>query len=517
MVNLPQILSQAEHLLKQRNLAYWALATTGRKRAKEKYIRLNNEWDGLFGNVEVFRAIKRVQSSAENPVEQRKWDVLRRISLASQGHPALREEENRLSAELEHTFDTFRPKVQGKYVNWNDISRILRTSLDSHLRKEAWEAGKEIGFLLAENLRQLVRIRNSLARSLGFSDYYRMALELQEIPPSFLQRFLQQMDEGSKPLFHAYHNALREELKKKFRLEAVQPWHYADLFFQEPPEKEEFLLNHLFRNVDMVEVTRKTYEGMGMDIRELLTNSDLYEREGKNPHGFCLDVDRKGDIRVLCNIRNDARWMKTLLHEFGHAVYHLYYHPKHSFWLRTPAHIFTTEAVALLMDRLVIHPVWLKTYVKIPSAQANKISRESRQRLKERFLIFTRWALVMSHFERKLYESEDIDLNRTWWELVEKYQEIPAPDGRSQKNDWACKIHLSIAPVYYHNYLMGEAWAMQLERKIERLGEKVSKTAGEFLIQQVFHPANSFPWDEFVQVSLSEPFSAQPFLDFLRS
>lgn len=34
-----------------------------------------------------------------------------------------------------------------------------------------------------------------------------------------------------------------------------------------------------------------------------------------------MDVDRAGDVRVLANVQPDVRWMGTMLHEFGHAVY----------------------------------------------------------------------------------------------------------------------------------------------------------------------------------------------------
>ena len=51
------------------------------------------------------------------------------------------------------------------------------------------------------------------------------------------------------------------------------------------------------------------------------THSDLYARDGKSQHAFCIDIDREGDVRVLCNVEPSERWMETMLHEFGHAVY----------------------------------------------------------------------------------------------------------------------------------------------------------------------------------------------------
>ncbi|MHA2611687.1 MAG: M2 family metallopeptidase [bacterium JZ-2024 1] len=516
MDKMPDFLEKAESLVVRNNQAYWDLATTGRKWAKKRFIRTKTALDELFGRKEVREDFLRRQESSDNAVEKRKWDVLARIALSKQGDPALLEEERRLSAELEYLFDTFLPKVGGKYVSFNEISHILRTSLNSSLRQEAWEASKEIGMVVANFLRKLGQVRNQRARSLGFASYYELMLEIQEISPDFLSGFLSKMEQGTRGIFEEYHEKIQQDLRKKFRIKEVKPWHYSDPFFQEPPATAEFSLDNFFQETDIPEVTRQTYLGMGIEIRDLLSNSDLYERKGKNPHGFCLDVDRKGDVRVLCNIRNDARWMKTMLHEFGHAVYAFHHEKKLPFWLRTPAHIFTTEAIALFMDRLVLSPFWLEKFPRIPSPYVHRLSRYAVQHLKERLLVFTRWVLVMCEFERKFYENPEGDLNRVWWECVRRFQGVEMPEGREKKEDWACKIHLSLAPVYYHNYLLGEAWATQLEKRISP-EDKVSPSVGDFLIHHIFTPGAILPWNDFIMQVLSEPLNPQPLLDFLAS
>ena len=76
-------------------------------------------------------------------------------------------------------------------------------------------------------------------------------------------------------------------------------------------------------------------------------------------------------------------------------------------------------------------------------------------------MVFSRWAQVMFRFEKSMYEDPDQDLNRRWWELVEKYQLLKMPAGRNEP-DWAAKIHIALYPCYYHNYLLGELLASQL-------------------------------------------------------
>ena len=56
---------------------------------------------------------------------------------------------------------------------------------------------------------------------------------------------------------------------------------------------------------------------------------------------------------------------------------------------------------------------------------------------------------------------------RRWWELVERFQLVAPPAGR-RAPDWAAKIHIACAPVYYHTYLYGQIVASQLAATLER-------------------------------------------------
>ncbi len=135
-------------------------------------------------------------------------------------------------------------------------------------------------------------------------------------------------------------------------------------------------------------------------------------------------------------------------------------------------------------------------------------------------LVFSRWCQVMFRFEMAMYDDPDQDLNRLWWDLVEKYQEIRRPEGRNAP-DYASKIHLVSAPVYYHNYLLGELFAMQLHRAIvTRLlpGQEPARAiyvgnpaVGAFLEERVFAPGSTMSWNELTRYATGEPLGAAAF------
>ncbi|OPZ51425.1 MAG: hypothetical protein BWY92_00178 [Firmicutes bacterium ADurb.BinA052] len=97
-------------------------------------------------------------------------------------------------------------------------------------------------------------------------------------------------------------------------------------------------------------------------------SSALYERPGKYQHAYCEDMDRGGDIRVICNLRANHDWMSTLLHELDHGVYFKYIDPRLPYLLREHAHLLTTEAVAMVMGNQTYDARWLAEIASVGAA-----------------------------------------------------------------------------------------------------------------------------------------------------
>ena len=250
-----------------------------------------------------------------------------------------------------------------------------------------------------------------------------------------------------------------------------------------------------------IERTQRVLSRANIDLTTVIEASDLYPRANKSQHAFCLDVDRSGnDVRILANIVPGEYWSEIMLHESGHAAYDVSIDPKLPYLLRRPAHTFVTEAVALLSGRLVRDPDWLQDLAAIAPADIELIADDLRKANAAQSLLFARWCLVMTHFERDLYSDPEADLNQRWWELVERFQSVQAPQGRTSA-DWAAKIHVAVAPVYYQNYLLGDVLASQLLATARREFDRVVgvAAAGGFLVDRLFRPGNLMRWDFLVE------------------
>ncbi|MBN1908317.1 MAG: M2 family metallopeptidase [Pirellulales bacterium] len=465
------------------------------------------------------------------PTTTRALEVARLSYLANQLPADLLEAMVKLSSKIEKTLNTYRATVDGKQYTNNDLLEMIRKETDSAKRKKYWEALKQVGGQVGPDLIKLAKLRNQAAVKLGFANYWDMKIRLQEHDPKQLLAIFADLEKLTDEPFRKMKKEMDSELSRRFGVapEKMMPWHYDDPFFQAAPPSEEVNLDTFYENKkkeEIVEIARRFYNDIGLPIDGIIARSDLYEREGKDQHAFCTNIDRKGDVRTLCNIKPDATWMDTMLHESGHAVYDEDINPNLPFNLREPAHIFTTEGIAMLFGALAKEPNWMIHYAGASPEEVEKQKAAILDQRRREQLIFARWTLVMLYFEKDLYENPDRkDLNPLWWSYVERFQLVARPPQRDEP-DWAAKPHFTCAPVYYHNYMLGELFAAQLRRTLaDQVGHQGptstlsfvnQKKFGQFLMEKVFKPGSEKPWPEFVRDVTGEPLSPKCFAEEVR-
>jgi peptidyl-dipeptidase A len=451
----------------------------------------------------------------------RQLDVLYRSFLMAKADTAKLNEMVRMQTAIEQKYGNFRAEVKGKKLSDNDVEEILKTSKNSEEQKEAWIAQKKIGPVVADDIRALVLLRNEIAKDLGFKNYHEMSLTLSEQDPKVISKLFDELDSLTKDAFAELKGEIDDYFVSYYGLKSkddLMPWNYQNRFFQEAPKIYAVDLDKYYagKNLEMLAATY--YSGIGLPIEDMLKNSDLYEKEGKNQHAFCIDIDQKGDVRVLCNIKPNSYWMNTMMHEFGHAVYDKNIDVNLPYSLREPAHTFTTEAIAMLFGRLSSNPQWIQEMTGITDDEKAKIADMCSKSLRLEQLVFSRWAQVMYRFEKSMYAEPDQDLNKLWWDLAEQYQLLKRPEGRNEP-DWATKIHIASSPCYYHNYLLGELLASQLYYYIVgnvlksddfRYQSFTGKPeVGTYLKEHVFMPGTKWYWDEMIEKATGEKLTAR--------
>jgi peptidyl-dipeptidase A len=490
------------------NAAWWDANVRAGADTEQRRIATDLALSDALGDPEAFAEIRAALAHPSgDPLVDRMLVRLAHDHIPHQVAPELRRRIVDLQASIESRFAAHRPVIDGEPVDDNTINAILRTSDDTDQRRAAWEAAKTVGAEVAADVRELVRARNEAARSLGYRDHFALALATTDFDEAKLFGTLDQVEAMTREPFRALKTQLDDKYAARFRVNPtdLRPWHYDDPFFQDAPASGGVDLDPYLDSIDVATVTERTFDGMGLDVRAVLARSDLLPREHKVQHAFCIDVDRAGDVRVLANCVPGAQWTETMLHESGHAVYFEGVGAKLPWLLRT-MDLCVTEGVAMRCGRLVHDPDWLRAIVGVPAETVETLALPLADMRRANLLVFARWVLVMTHFERGLYADPDADHDTRWWDLVERYQLVHRPDGRHAP-DWAAKIHISAAPVYYHNYLFGELIASQLN---EAFGSLVNQPdAGRALADAVFVPGATLRWDELVAQATGRPLSAE--------
>jgi peptidyl-dipeptidase A len=505
------------------SLAWWNANTTGKDEdfaAKEK---AQNELDAALADPARFAELKALhESQIDDAIVAREIAVLYLYYLEKQVPTELLQKITAKANAIEKAFNVYRAKVGGREMTDSEVRKVLTSSLDSAERKDVWLASKGVGPQVADDLKDLVKLRNEVAVKLGYKNYHVLQLALNEQSQDDVIALFDQLDALTRGPFEQAKGEIDAKLAERYQIaiDELRPWHYHDPFFQEAPAVFGTSLDAVFAEADILELCRDFYAGIGLPIDDVLERSDLYEKPGKSPHAFCTDIDRNGDVRVLANIVPNEQWASTMLHELGHAVYSSKnIPPSVPYVLRTDAHILCTEGVAMMFERFSKSGDFLAAMgVAVPDVAAYNAAASRMRR--DQLLIFSRWCQVMLRFEKGLYENPDQDLNKLWWDLVEKYQGLHRPDDRDAP-DYASKIHIVSAPCYYHNYMLGQLFACQVHRSIARdvlhstdapnAWYRNNPAVGKFMIERVFAPGRTLPWNELTKHATGEPLGAEAF------
>jgi peptidyl-dipeptidase A len=507
-------------------LAWWNANVSGKDEDFAEKEAAQNAIDTALADPKAFAELKILKEAAakgqiDDQVVRRCIDVLYLLYLEKQVNPDLLKKIVSKSNAVEKTFNTFRADLNGKQMTDSEVRKVLKQSLDSKERQQVWSASKVVGKKVLRDLTELVHLRNEAARQLGFKNYHAMQLFLNEQDGDELIRLFDELDELTRQPFRAAKAEIDAALAKQYGIPIsdLMPWHYHDPFFQESPALFADL-DAPYKNADILQLCRSFYSGIGLPIDDVLSRSDLYEKPGKSPHAFCTDIDRSGDVRVLANIVPNEYWMSTMLHELGHAVYSSKNIPARlPYVLRSESHILTTEGVAMLFEKFSKSRAWIQK-MGLRLDNPREFETAARKINQNQLLIFSRWCQVMLRFEKSMYENPEQDLNKLWWDLVERYQEIRRPTGRNEP-DFASKIHIVSAPVYYHNYMMGQLFASQVFDKIVKelypnqnpndVSFVGDSRVGAFMKQKVFAPGKLYDWRQLTRFATGADLNAKAF------
>src|SRR5690349_19402075 len=220
------------------NCAWWDSNTDASEATQVRRAEAEVALSDALADAETFAAIRdaRARGTAD-PTLARSLELLEQEYTPHQIDTELQRRIIDLQSSIESRFSRHRGTIDGKPVDDNTIAEVLHSSDDSEHRQAAWEASKTVGVEVANDIRELARLRNEAARRLGYRDHFAMTLATTDFDEHRLFDTLEEVDEITAAPFRAMKSSLDERLAARFDTtpEELRPWHYDDPFFQEVP------------------------------------------------------------------------------------------------------------------------------------------------------------------------------------------------------------------------------------------------------------------------------------------
>ena len=259
-----------------------------------------------------------------------------------------------LESSVDLRFSRHRGLVGGVEVGDTEIKRILRQSDDPAERREAWEASKTVGAEVADDVRELARLRNEAARALGHRDWFALSLSTDELDEQKLIDTLAEADRVTAEPFARWKSALDERLAARFgcAVSELRPWHYADPVLPGDASGRRRRPRPAVRRPGRRRACRAARStGSGSRSTRFsrgAISTRATARTSTRSASTSTGVATSASSRTPCPTHDSA---DTMLHELGHGVYDLGFRDDLP-WLLRSTHLVATEASALLFGAL---------------------------------------------------------------------------------------------------------------------------------------------------------------------
>jgi peptidyl-dipeptidase A len=426
----------------------------------------------------------------------------------------------------------------------NDIDRVLVNTISLDERQDYWETSKTIGAPLRTGLLRLRELRNKVAQTLGFENFFALQVadygmtvpEMLALTDGFLADI--------KPLYEQLHTWGKHALAARYKAEAPDgkiPAHWL-------PNRWGQNWPGLVSGIDMdgpfkaktkeyiTEQAERFYISLGFPRLpgSFYEKSDLYPADPKsgrkkNSHASAWHIDLRDDVRSLMSIEPDARWFTTAHHELGHIYYYISYStPKVPYLLRGGANRAFHEGIGDLIGLAAGQRPYLDSVgLLAPEAKkADQVQWLLDTALDGASIVFLPFSAgTMTRFEADFYAGKipDAALNSAWWSIVGKYQGIAPPGMRPETLcDAATKTHINDDPAQYYDYAIGTVLKFQLHDHIAREILKQdprecnyfgNKKVGDFL-RSILSLGATRDWNAVLKEATGQGLSARPMVAY---
>ncbi len=519
----------------EKNLAHWNALTSGDNEAFRKYEELEialmekivnrNDYQSelgmndhvagyLYNSYEDFEYIKKVRESGyiEDTLLQRQLEMLYQNFLYAQLQLNKSSLEDTLTKKASNIFRQYKPVFFNEEKNLNELFQLYYHAQNIDTLKQAWDGIMKVADSSAYYVKKAIKIRNNSAKALGFENYYKLGLFLHEQEITQMQRLLDEMDKITLEPYKAIKSKMDSNICAYYNIpiDSIMPWHYQSFSLLRNKRYLDFYqFVGLSDNNNYKEMAKNYFDAIGLPVEKIIKKSHIVIHDSvKRSYAFTIDIDNSGDARVAVSSSNNTNGIKNLWHNLGHALYDSNIPNTLPFLLREP-NIGMNEAIAMFFQQMLVEDPWFRKSNIIVDFQDNDTASWNYGDVYRILLI--RFLQVVVRFEMEMYQNPNQDLDKVYWDLVNRYQLVNKPKEYHAK--WVFSSYLTRYICYYQNYLIGITGAAQIKYTLRkemdinnskhRCLSNNPEVTSEFF-QELFGYGNSVPWQELVLLTTGD-------------
>ncbi|MGZ3797398.1 MAG: M3 family metallopeptidase [Pseudobdellovibrionaceae bacterium] len=497
MKAIREITEQLQTLMTEQSTRLWVQYTTGFDLGVTEAQRKLNEYQK---DPVVYKTICDHLEKSQGPLEHRKAQIL--FNSFKKFHQSdkcnvLIEQIQELENSLMDFLNKSRMTLEGRELTSVELTKIINQSADRNLRRKAYESRIPLNKKLVDaGFIRLLDLRKELANASGFENFVSYRLNEDELSSEMFKDWKKETS-SRRSLYQKKTQMLAQE---HLNIENLEAWDFGYL--------EGRLCSYNNAKVDLsnfYEPIAKTFAKFGFDIRSLNISFDIYPRKNKSEWGYNFLIAPGKDSRVLANVTNVFWDYWVLLHETAHGVHFLSLDPE-DIALNLGVSGIVAEGFANFFGDLCYSREFLSEV--FPADEVEKAYFEFKDLEKVKDLQHFR-TIKRILFDQELYCHEIRSLADINYLDLSMGKELLGEESFTLEAPWAYVIHHTIAPIYFHNYFLGDLMC----DKMKRIAGNSPLEFGPFWRDKVLSPSGLYPFLELYEKVCGEKLSLSDYLD----
>ena len=481
-----EILDRKEQQLEQLYSVYWEIQyrlEQGDTTASDKEVEHNIR--DIINDLKFLDQLKR--SHFADSMLQRRRDLFLQVAEDSQisTDPELAE---RVEA-IRKASSAKRYTIATKLLDRPELDNAIAHDSDRNLRRDAWYAQAELTKVSGDQIREVMKLRNQLARRYGNQKFSDFMLERRATNRRDLTNWFEQIRSESEPEYRD----LLSRMQRELRISKVESWDLQYYFSTLTPQ-----LENKFPFDSAWERTTRVSSLLGFDFSRLPVQVKITDITFG---GYTMPIWYGKEIKMLVSKHTGVLFADTILHESGHAL-HFSFVQEPTFLLKDNYPPPMDEGLGQTMSLMLFRPEIVATIYGLSTDEAQVLSE--RRRLETNYSM--RALMVQSEFELKAYDNPDQNLDSLYDRICSKYLDVDC----HHVAVWGYDPFFAAIPIYQQNYVQAEMFAYQVHHMLDqKFGRTWAHEAGTYLHDKFLIRGGSLTLDQIMRQGTGEPLTAR--------